>query len=132
MSDPNKDPLSEAEWCKAVKTTLDEGAAPLDDEVSGRLRQSRREAVRVAMGRQAKRRRQTQWLLPASGVAIVALVVVLSFGIGIGPADRPVPMDQSAVAGTEDLPLLTSPESLDLFEELDFYQWLEEERESVG
>jgi hypothetical protein len=36
------------------------------------------------------------------------------------------------MASIEDMPILTAPEELELYEELDFYQWLAEEHDSVG
>jgi hypothetical protein len=42
------------------------------------------------------------------------------------------PQEPSPMASIEDMPLLTAPEELELYEELDFYQWLAEERDRVG
>ena len=131
MSDPNKNRSSDAEWLKTIQETLDDGI-PLDDDVRQRLQLARREALRVAAGMQARRSRVTHWLVPAGGFAIVALAVVMGLVIGVGPAHNPLRLDQSSIASSEDLPMLTSPESLELYEELDFYQWLEEEQDRVG
>jgi hypothetical protein len=132
MNDPNNNRLPPDEWSKSVKSALDEGVSALDEEVCKRLQQARREAVLVAMDRQANHSRVTRWLVPAGGFAVLTLAAVLSFLIGIGPGDKLFPVDQSSMASSDDLPLLTSPESLELYEELDFYQWLEEEQERVG
>jgi hypothetical protein len=131
MSDPKKDP--DEQWLKTVRSRLDDGQSQLDDEVRRSLQQARREAVSVASQRRANHRvPSVRWLVPASGFALILLAAVLSFVIGIGPGHKPSPIDQASMASTDDLPLLTAPEGLELYEELDFYQWLEEEQAGVG
>lgn len=132
MNDPDKNQLADSEWTKSVRKTLDDSAAQVDGHVRDRLLQARREAVREASVRQSHRRRGNRWLVPAGGFAALLMAVIVSFVISTGPSDNPSTIDQSAIASTEDFPLLTSPESLELYEELDFYQWLEEEKDRVG
>ena len=62
----------------------------------------------------------------AGSFAVLALVTSVVFY-----QYRPV-SESSPMASIEDMPILTAPEELELYEELDFYQWLAEEHDSVG
>jgi hypothetical protein len=142
MNDRKKDQISNEEWLATLKSTLDDGEAQVDSEVRRRLQQARREAIGVVEKRQTNPSQTTRsqamqsqtmrWLLPAGGFAMLFLAAVLGYVIGLGPAGDSSLPGKSSVAAVEDLPMLTSPESLELYEELDFYQWLEEEQDSVG
>lgn len=120
---------------KATKATLDDSVNQIDEEVRTRLRELRREALDAAQLRQQQHQQQHQdkqasgysWLLPAGGFALLVLTIgVLSTTIDQSEEDQP------AIADVEDLQLLTAPENLELYEDLDFYQWLAEHNEGLG
>ena len=134
MSDSEKTPLSNDVLIKAAKSTLNDQAASLSGEVRQRLQQARRTAVHVAtLTSQPEKTAQpsktlipSRWLVPAGSFALLALaisVVIFQFQMRQDPAP---------IASIEDLPLLTAPEDLELYEELDFYLWLAEEHSGVG
>ncbi|KPJ90084.1 MAG: hypothetical protein AMJ53_14905 [Gammaproteobacteria bacterium SG8_11] len=129
MSDTKKSPLRDDVLLKAAKSTLDDKAVSLDDDVCQRLQQARRVAVSAAANAtqgSSPRANASKWLLPAGSFAALALVssvVVYQFQ---------AVQESSPVASIEDIPILTSPDELELYEELDFYQWLAEEHDSVG
>lgn len=128
MSDREKPSLTDEKLLTAAKATLDENAA-VDDEVRQRLQQARQAAVRVATEalNQPSKSTPPRWLIPAGGLAAIGLV------IGISILQIQSTRETSPMASIEDMPLLSAPEDLELYEELDFYQWLaEEEHGDVG
>jgi hypothetical protein len=96
---------------RRIKNSLDASSATLDAATCTRLRVARARALQHQGTRHA-------WLLwPAGGVALAATALlswVLWFN---GPATHPP-------AALEQLELLSSTESLELYTDLDFYQWL--------
>jgi hypothetical protein len=129
MSDREKPSLTDKELLNAAKATLDAKAAVVDDEVRQRLQQAREAAVLAATDalKQPSKSAPPRWLIPAGGIAAIGLV------IGISVFQIRTAQETSPMASIEDMPLLTAPEDLELYEELDFYQWLaEEEQGDVG
>lgn len=130
-NDSDKTPLTDDRLKDVCKTALDGSVARIDPEVRQRLKQARHEAVRAAAQDQLHLRqtyrKHMPWLIPAGGVAAVVLALSVMFNYWVRFAD-----DQSPLASMEDMPLLTAPEDLELYEELDFYQWLAVEHERVG
>jgi hypothetical protein len=102
----------------AGKALLDESARDLDADILARLRQARDRAL-------AAKPRPFFWLLPAGGLA-AACVAVLAVALWWYQPSRPV-----AVQGLEDLEIISSPENLELFDDLEFYGWLAE-RDRTG
>jgi len=117
------------------------GARPGDDQFSGAagrmLCDSADEidaaaAARLKRGRQAaldqwrERRNRRPWLVPAlSTAAVGALAVVLWVSQGVAP-DGSGPL-VPAVESAADMDLLLAADSLEMFEDLDFYAWLDAE-----
>jgi len=118
-----------AAFVERTRQALEQGA-PLDAETADRLRQARRRAVRAA-GRRAWRAGLLSGGHPrlagaaAGGLALAgaALVAVLLWH----PGHRPVPPARAV-----DLELLTSKNSLEFYRDLDFYEWLQENRKRAG
>ncbi len=102
-----------------VRATLDEGVANLDGATRSRLAQARSRAL-------APRRRMRLWWLPAGG-AVFASVLAAVLWLG-----QPVPLPGNGFNGATDFELLTSTDSLELYQDLDFYHWLEEEGMHAG
>lgn len=102
-----------------VRGALDEGAANLDGATRSRLAQAR---ARALQPRHAVR----LWWLPAGG-AVFASVLAALLWLG-----QPAPLPGNGFNGVADLELLTSNDGLELYQELDFYRWLEEEDVHAG
>jgi hypothetical protein len=127
MSDSKNTPLTDEELINAAKSTLDGKALAVDDDVRGRLQHARRVAVRAAAeALEPPAKSAPGWLMPAGGIAALTLVIVVSF------YQLQTKQERTPMASIEDMPLLTAPEDLELYEELDFYQWLAEEHGDVG
>ncbi|MGD8592851.1 MAG: hypothetical protein PVF82_08470 [Gammaproteobacteria bacterium] len=125
MSDTKKTSVTEDVLRKAAKSTLDNSTALLDDDVRQRLQQARRNAMHAATRYPSRFAMRPSWVA-AGSFAVLALVTSVVFY-----QYRPV-SESSPMASIEDMPILTAPEELELYEELDFYQWLAEEHDSVG
>ncbi len=116
MNDSN-DPLE-----TRTKKAFDQSVDGLDAATLSKLNQGRQRAL--AEGQKADRR----WLhwMPAAGAAAVA---VLAVGLLRGPGD----IDMIAAPQTSDLEIILSEESIEMFEDLEFYSWLDSvELESDG
>lgn len=130
MNDTPKKQLTDEVLLKAAKSTLDENTALLDDDVRQRLHHARRAAIRVATSstqQTAKTTSRSSWVVAAAGSFAVLTLVISVVLYQYRPESDP-----SSMASIEDMPILTAPEELELYEELDFYQWLAEEHDGVG
>jgi len=106
-------PDSEQELLAFVKQHLDQSLLHLDGETQSRLRIARRRALRGQP-------KQHPWVWPAWGLtAACALVLALALWVGFPVGSNSVPM-------LEDVELLASADSLDFYEDMDFYGWLAE------
>lgn len=99
---------------------LDDARAVLDDSVrdlDGATRSRLAQARNAALDRKRRtRRRLVTWGSPVGLAAAAALLAVLFIG-------REAPVDESYVA---DLDLLGSGETIEFYEDLEFYEWLAE------
>ena len=96
-----------------AKQHLDESVENLAPDTASRLRAARYEALHP-------RQQSVPWFWPACGFAAACLMVFsLTFWWNDSANERMVPP-------LEDLDLLASAEPFDLYEELDFYDWLAE------
>lgn len=115
MSDETQD----TRFLDSVRALLDQSTVDLQPDVVACLRQTRREAL-------AARSRRLPLLVWAGGLATAAvaiLAMVIWWPVASGPRHHEVSLD--------DMELLTSGESLDVYDDLDFYRWLADaERES--
>ena len=110
---------------KMSKATLDKAVDGLDDATLQDLRRVRREALLV--GKPVGSDKRSGWLLPASGLAVAATVSVLTVSLWLmSPENDPV----SQLPALEDMALLGDAESLEFYENLDFYLWLDDEKEA--
>ncbi len=131
MTDSNKPPLTEEEFIKAAKITLDNKASSLDPQVRQRLQQARRRAVEAARKPPSTVAAGFKWPVSAGAFGAFVLVTGIAFYTVFytvqSPQDSPSPL-----AGIEDMPIIAAPEELEMYEELDFYQWLTQEHGDVG
>ena len=112
----NKETLAKERFATQAKAHFDDSVERLDAATLSRLNKSRHQAL-AHQGRA----RSIGWFrwMPATGIAAAAVVTVI---IMRGPADVdviPAPVTAS------DLEILLEEDGLELFEDLEFYSWLE-------
>ena len=100
MTDSDKPPLTEEQFLKSAKTTLDHQVQTVDEEVRLRLRQARRAAVQASQSPSASR---PDWLVPAGGFAVLAIVISVTY-YGLQTIQEPAPL-----ASVEAVPILAAP-----------------------
>ena len=105
---------NEDELKVTIRQALDESVDALDANTLSRIRQIRAQAVDKTVTR------HVNWFGIMSGALATACVMVFAVMIVLqSPATlQTVPVD--------DLELISSSDNLELFEELEFYEWLEE------
>lgn len=101
----------------AAKKLLDQSTADLDGETLTRLTRARNRALARQTERRRFFRRPVLLTGMAASLATAAAVVLLAF---FGPLGQDA-ADQNFVA---DMGLLTSEESIEFFEDIEFYEWL--------
>ena len=102
---------------KKATSLLDGAAENLDEKTLASLRQARMKALDSAAQSTG-----VNWMMPAGGFAAVATVAVLS--VSIWTAN---PVEDELTNVFSDIDLLTSAESLEFYEELEFYAWIDEQ-----
>lgn len=102
-----------------IRATLDRDSEQLDADTKRALQQARHQALAQLD--------KPRWIWqPIAGVAVAASVTMLVVGLVTVQTDNGTIMHQH-----EDLSLLSSGDDLELYENLEFYQWLAfEERSS--
>ena len=130
MSDMTRN--KDAQLIEGIRRRLDEGVDNYDDPTRARLAQARQLAMAAAArprgpwwrGTWPSHRPTGDWLLPAGAFAsVVATAVALALMVA-----EP---DNDLAREVDDLELLGAGEELELFENLEFYQWLPD-REQTG
>ena len=100
-----------------VRQQLDRSCNALDGQTLSRLNRIRH----AALERKAAAR-SSRLLLPFGGF-VTACLLVLSVSLF---APRTAPDAEAVASPLEDIEILTSSDSLDLYEDYEFYQWLAE------
>jgi len=113
MSDPKQ---PEQVFLQRVKSTLEQNEAQLDVDTLRDLRLARHKALESLH----KPRRLWQ---PVALAAVAATVAVMVVSLQLMQPKTPTTAPQ-----IEDMALLSASDDLDLYENLDFYQWLELEK----
>ncbi len=114
MNEANDNDVNE-EFATQAKELFDDSVERLDAAALSRLNQGRHAAIeQLQSGRPA-----TVWgrWVPATGIAAAALVAVM---VMRGPE-----MDDMPAESVTDFEILLEGESLEMFEDLEFYSWLE-------
>jgi len=106
-----------------LKTGLDAGLEELDPTVVARLRESRRMALAGA-GQSGAGLCVLPRLLPVGAFATLA-VVALTFSLWFSTRQQ-IPANGT----TEEIEVLTVQGNLDMYRDLEFYQWLAQNRET--
>lgn len=104
------------EFVEDIRHILDSSVDDVDAVTRARLAAARRAAL-------APTRHPPGWLVPAAAAASFAVALVV--GVALWPEQGS--HDESALA-IEALPVLGGPDELDLYENLEFYQWLAEDQ----
>ncbi|MDG2175553.1 MAG: hypothetical protein P8M72_05425 [Gammaproteobacteria bacterium] len=121
-------PEEEAEksFLNNISEELDRSCDGLDGHTQSRLNSIRHSALEHG------RKSPGRTLLAPFGGLVTACVLVLVVGMLYqGQPQTPSQAVPDSISPMEDLDILTSAESLELFENLEFYQWLEENEISV-
>lgn len=113
----------EQKFLHTVSTALDESLDHIDAHAQSRLRQARSKAMQSI--------EKKSWLQPTawlSAGSIAAICIVAITGIlYLNASSTGLPVN-----GFADVDLIASDESLELFENLEFYQWLQQEETGAG
>lgn len=112
MNEPNEN--ADKQFAEQAKALFDDSVAGLDGAALSRLNRDRHAATEALRGN-----RPVAWgrWLPATGVVAAALATVIMMR---GPDPTSLPADSVA-----DFEILFETDGLDMYEELEFYSWLE-------
>lgn len=116
-------PASDARFVERVRRRLDDDVSAFDSETLSRLRRARQRAIAAAGKRSwwrapwAAHRPAGDWLVPAGAFASIA-ATALALTLMVSEPDDGIARE------VDDLELLTAGEELELYENLEFYQWL--------
>ena len=126
MNTPSNLP-PESGWLDQSKRLLDDSAAQLDAATLSRLNRARQ----AALGQ--RRRRVREWL-PVGAVAACTMLVALLVAQGHRHPHSGAPelaLDARAEAAG-DVDLVSSDDSLEFYQDLEFYAWLDAEQDGDG
>jgi hypothetical protein len=104
-------------WTESIRKELETSARDLDAATLSRLNQARQRALATPT-----RARPARWMAPAAWASACALVLAVALWPRLVPEPVPVP---TTAATADDFPMLAGADSLELYEELDFYAWLD-------
>lgn len=97
--------------------------AGLDAGTLARLRAARLKALEAAE-HPLPRWQQLGWRLPAGAVALVFVAVMGGFLIANPGPGTPEAASPFAAGNNEDAPVVTAGDNLDMYADMDFYQWM--------
>ncbi len=121
MTKHNEDELNANETAN-IRQSLDESVDALDANTLSNIRQIRAQAL-DKVGKKARKKaegRDINWQRYLFGGLATACVMVLAVVLLLNSPSsmQPVPVD--------DMELISSSDNLELFEDLEFYEWLEQ------
>lgn len=111
----------EKSFTSSIRRLLDNSTEELDTDISRRLRLARSRAL------ECYGEKHSYWK-PAGGFALATTLLVAIGVWQFGASERGNGMAQNM----EDLELIASSDSLQLYEELEFYQWLDVIEDNAG
>jgi len=114
---------SEKPWLTQVRTILDQSADGLDAATLSRLNRARQAAL-------ARRATAQRWYLPA-GLASACVLLLALFTWHAPAPQTELPLAAKSAAGG-DIDLVSSDDSLDFYQDLEFYAWLEAQDQDLG
>ena len=107
---------------KQIQSHLDNKVAGMDGQLQSRLRQARSRAIDDHLATPGKSALMT-WLPAGAAMAAVILLAVLLLPLQQETSFES-PDSFPAALAAEDLDILTQPEDLEFYEDLDFYSWM--------
>jgi len=123
MNEPNGNkPNDSGDFAAQAKEAFDDSVERLDAAALSRLNQGRHAALeQLASGRS-----KAVWMrwVPAGGVAAAALITMI---IMRGPELESMPIEV-----VSDFEILLEGESLEMFEDLEFYSWMDDAELDAG
>ncbi len=128
MNEPNGNkpkgnkPIDNDDFAAQAKDTFDDSVERLDAAALSRLNQGRHAALEQLANGNSK----AAWMrwLPLGGVAAAALITVIVM--------RAPEIDSMPVEVASDFEILLEGESLEMFEELEFYSWMDDVELDAG
>lgn len=119
---------SDREFEARTKAAFDASVSGLDAATHAKLTRARRRAIDALDAPPLMSWRSARVPQAAlAGVLLAAVSAWLMFG-----QEEPIDQDFETIATERDLELLLDGEELEMFEDLDFYAWLEEQPELQG
>ncbi|MFQ5542910.1 MAG: hypothetical protein ACE5FY_01005 [Nitrospiria bacterium] len=104
------------------RNLLDQELHAMNDQVIARLRASRQRALNVE-----KKTFSSPWMIPATGIALACTSILLFFFLTQGPVKNNMET-VVFIPDIVDLELLASTESYEFYDDLEFYEWLAENK----
>lgn len=120
------DPDPQDAWLKQVKQDLDEASEQLDYRTQMQLRRARQRALNAPKSPPLWQRPPV--LVLATGL----LVALLAVPLWKTPDNEVKPSNVASLGVLEDLPLLSTEDDLELYQSLEFLQWLEQNHVEMG
>ncbi len=122
--EPGDPTASDARWTDAACRLLDESADDLDAATLSRLNRARQAAIEAG-----RTRRASVWAWPA----LFAAAATCALALLVWPAAQ-APLDSTpdSVIAAGDLDLLAADADLALYEDLEFYAWLDTQQSADG
>lgn len=129
----NKDPLNDDKLVSNARHLLNQSVSELDADTSERLEAARRKALAQTECKQAAHRpalEQIGNMLTAPYAAIprpvaMAASLILATGATVFWLNQASPLREDFVQALEDVAMLSTGDEPGLYEEIDFYLWLE-------
>lgn len=104
---------TDQQFINAAKSGFDNSVEQLDAETLSRLNTIKNIAL------DSGKKKHRQWILYPAGAFVTACLAVIIFSV-VQPDTSTTPIK------AEDIEILSASEGFDLYEDLEFYQWLEE------
>ncbi len=127
---PDPDYAQEERISEMLRAHLDESTENYDAATLSRLNQARQQALDALPSVRIRR-----WYWPGLGLA-AATALVLMLSVQREPlSPTPVAAEDSLVStqlSEDEIALLTSDDDLDMFQDLEFYAWLEQQQDWDG
>jgi hypothetical protein len=117
--------MNDQDMFDAIIKDLDQAESEIDSVTLARLRQIRSQAVDSTVNSSASG--WINWIMPAMSVSATALIAVLAINIQLMS-----PEQEDIMAAMNDLEIISAEESLALYQDLEFYEWLSYQAELEG
>ena len=111
----------EKNFLNQINKKLDQRVGTIDDATLDALRNIRKSAITEAADRSENIFTRFQLYPMVVATAALVLVVSVTLKINMNSAVDDIP-------GLEDIPLMSASDDIDLYRDLEFYQWLEAEK----